>query len=53
MESLSEFERQILVVWNEIDGVNVWNQIVLLNVNGEYLSCPIDDDHTISVGVSG
>lgn len=33
-------------------GVDVWDQVVLLNVDGEDLSSAVDDDHAVSLGIS-
>ena len=52
VESLSEFEAELLVAWDVTGGVDVWNEVVLLDVDREDLSSSVDDDHTISVGVS-
>lgn len=33
-------------------GVYEWNQIVFLNIDGEDLTCSVNDNHTISLSVS-
>jgi hypothetical protein len=33
--------------------VDEWDQVVLLDVDGEDLSSSVDNDHAISLGVSG
>jgi hypothetical protein len=52
VESLGELERELLVVWDVSSCVDIRDQVVLLNVNGEDLSRAIDNDHTVSLGVS-
>jgi len=52
MEPLSELEGQVLVVRDEVDRVDVWNQIVLLNIDREDLTGSVDHDHSIGVCIS-
>jgi len=53
MESLSEFEGACLVVGDVTCRVDVWNQVVLFNVNRKDLTTSVDHDHTVGGGVSG
>lgn len=53
MESLSEFEGECLVVGDVTCRVDVWNQVVLFNVNRKDLTTSVDHDHTVGGGVSG
>ena len=51
VEPLSQLERELLVVWDVTGGVDVRNQVVLLDVDREDLSSAVDYDHAVGLGV--
>jgi hypothetical protein len=46
-----ELEREVLVVWDVSDRVDVRDEVVLFNIDREDLTSSIDHNHTISIGI--
>jgi hypothetical protein len=53
LEPLGKLETEFPVVGNMGSAVNVWNKVVLLNVDGEDLSCLVDHNHAVGLRVAG
>lgn len=53
MEPLGQLERQLLVVGDVARGIDVGDQVILLDVDRVDLPCSVDYDHAIGLGVPG